>query len=238
MTRSGLVRSGPLPSREVAPGELLGPLNEVEQKYAPARLFISGSIPLPLPRPRLAVVGTRQPSRSSVDVAREIARFVVHEGGIVVSGLALGIDTAAHKSAIEAGGRTIAVLGTPLDRTYPRENQDLQAEIAERHLVVSQFPPGYPTRPASFIQRNRTMALIADASVIVQSGDTGGSLHQGWEALRLGRPLYIWHEIFRDSSLKWPALMVEYGAVELKQLEDLVEALPSSSVGQSIDAVI
>lgn len=224
--------------REVSAQELLGPLNEIEQKYAPARLFISGLIPLPLPKPRLAIVGTREPTDSAVEVAIELARFVSRESGIVVSGLARGIDAAAHKSAIRSGGRTIAVIGTSLDQTYPRENAELQREIAERHLLVSQFPRGHPTTRANFVQRNRTMALIADASVIVQSGDTGGSLHQGWEALRLGRSLFIWHELFHDASLKWPHLMAQYGAVELRQVEDLIEILPSSSVGQSIDAII
>jgi DNA processing protein len=130
---------------------------------------------------------------------------------VVVSGLAEGIDTAAHNAAIEAGGRTIAVLGTPLDRTYPRSNTDLQKRIIREHVAVSQFASGFPTRPSNFILRNRTMALIVSASIIVEASDTSGALSQGWEALRLGRLLFIMESLFQKSD-KWPYEMVNYGA--------------------------
>ena len=101
---------------------------------------------------------------------------------IVVSGLACGIDTAAHTAAIESGGKTIAVLGTPLDDTYPQENQALQSLIMAQHLAVSQFAPGAGTQPKNFPVRNRTMALLTDATVIVEAGEKSGTVHQGWEA--------------------------------------------------------
>ena len=112
--------------------------------------------------------------------AGDIARVLTREGkAVIVSGLARGIDTAAHKAAIEAGGKTIAVLGTPLDRTYPAENKALQAEIIKNHLAVSQFRVGSEVFSSNFIRRNRVMALIADASVIVEAGESSGSLSQG-----------------------------------------------------------
>ena len=143
--------------------ELIGPLNDVEKKYAPKELYVAGEISIPLPSPRSAVIGSREASSEGLRVASDIARTLARNGVIVVSGLAEGIDTSAHKAAIEEGGHTIAVLGTPLDRVYPRKNLQLQEVIMRHHLVISQFPTGYPIQPKNFIIRNRTMALISDA---------------------------------------------------------------------------
>ncbi len=207
--------------------ELIGPLNDVEKKYAPKELYVTGQLSIPLPSPRSAVIGSRKASPEGLEAASNIARTLVKHGVTVVSGLAEGIDTSAHLAAIEEGGHTIAVLGTPLDRVYPQSNLQLQKTIMHHHLVVSQFPFGYPIQPKNFVLRNRTMALISDASIIVEAGDVSGSLHQGWEALRLGRPLFIWSPIIHDSSLKWPEKMVLYGAIELTDPEEVLDVLPS-----------
>ena len=205
---------------------LLGPLNEVERKFAPPVLFTAGPMGVPIPRPRVSIVGSRSATSEGMTAARNIAGTLSKRKVVIVSGLAMGIDTAAHKAAIEDGGRTVAVLGTPLDRVYPKENGLLQKEIMTKHLAISQFPVGHPTRPKDFVLRNRTMALISNASVIVEAGETSGSLHQGWEALRLGRPLFIWKPIL-GSSLHWPKEMMHYGALELSDPEQIVEVLPS-----------
>jgi DNA processing protein len=147
---------------------------------------------------------------------------------VVVSGLAEGIDTAAHTATIENGGQTIAVLGTPLNRVYPRKNLQLQQTIMANHLAVSQFPSGYPVQPKNFVIRNRTMALISNASIIVEAGETSGSLHQGWEALRLGRPLFMWKPLVGESGLSWPKRMMRYGALELNDPKRIFEVLPST----------
>jgi DNA processing protein len=210
----------------VGPEELLGPLNDVETKYAPEKLFTSGPMEHPLPRPRVAIIGSRKASKSALDLAATIARTLVKRRVVIVSGLAEGVDTAGHRSAIESGGRTIAVLGTPLNQVYPKKNAQLQDEIMAKHVAISQFPIGYPVQPRNFVLRNRTMALIANASIIVEAGETSGSLHQGWEALRLGRPLFIWTDLV-NSSLNWPKRMVRYGALELKSPEQLLDILPS-----------
>jgi len=206
--------------------KLIGPLNDVEKKYAPEKLYVAGSLPIPLPSPRSAIIGSRKASSEGLDATRNIARTLARHNVIIVSGLAEGIDTAAHKAAIEEGGRTIAVLGTPLDHVYPRRNMALQELIMRRHLVISQFPIGHTTWPKDFVLRNRTMALISNASIIVEAGDSSGSLHQGWEALRLGRPLFIWSSIMNDHSLSWPRKMVRYGAMELRDAEEVLHVLP------------
>jgi DNA processing protein len=207
--------------------ELIGPLNDVEKKNAPKKLYVEGQLSIPLPSPRVAVIGSRKASLRGLNAASNLAKVLARHGVIVVSGLAEGIDTSAHKAAIEEGGHTIAVLGTPLDRVYPRKNLQLQEIIMRHHLVISQFPIGYPIQPKNFVLRNRTMALIADASIIVEAGDASGSLHQGWEALRLGRPLFIWSPIMHNPSLKWPEKMAMYGALEFTAPEEVLDVLPS-----------
>jgi len=209
------------------PEQLLGPLNDVEQKYAPDEVYVTGVMEIPLPTPRAAIVGSRKPSLSGVKAAREIATKLVKNGVIVVSGLAEGIDTVAHTTAIEERGRTIAVLGTPLNRVYPRSNFELQETIKRHHLVISQFPIGKPTLRKHFVFRNRTMALISNVTIIVEAKDDSGSLHQGWEALRLGRQLFIWKSVLDDESLLMPKKMLEYGAMRLSEPDEVLEFLPS-----------
>lgn len=213
--------------RTLTPLQLLGPLNDVERKYAASTLFSAGPMEIPLPRPRVAIIGSRKASAKGLSTASHIASLLSKKGVVVVSGLAEGIDTAAHETAMREGGRTIAVLGTPLNRFYPQKNSRLQREIMAKHLVISQFPIGYPVQPKNFVIRNRTMALISNASIIVEAGETSGSLHQGWEALRLGRPLFIWKSI-ADSSLDWPKKMVRFGAQVLTDPKRVIEVLPSS----------
>lgn len=205
--------------------ELIGPLNDTEKKFAPKELYVAGKLQIPLQIPRVAVIGSRDASPESLKAADDITRKLTRHKIMIVSGLAKGIDTSAHKAAISECGHTIAVIGTPLDQVYPRTNLELQKMMIDDHLVISQFPIGYPTLPRNFIFRNRTMALIADASIIVEAGDDSGALSQGWEALRLGRPLFIRSSVMHDSSLNWPEKMAKYGAVEFTHPEEILDAL-------------
>lgn len=224
---SGSARSG-TPTRPVSPQEMLGPLTALELKYAPPVLYLAGATRLPLRHPRVAVVGTRQPSAEGRAAATALSRTLAEQGVTVISGLARGVDTAAHRAAMDAGGHTVAVLGTPLSRVHPPSNAELQRRIMAEHLAVSQFADGAPVRPANFRVRNRTIALIADASVILESGDTGGSLSVGWEALRLGRPLFVPDREFTRSSQTWPDRLARYGAVRFRAPSDILEWLPSA----------
>lgn len=208
---------------------LLGrPLNDIETKYAPKELYFKGSLKIPLPRPRVSIIGSRKASMNGLEDAKIITKTLLEKQTVIVSGLAEGIDTSAHETAIRSGGKTIAVLGTPLNKVYPRKNSMLQQEIMSKHLAISQFPVGHPTTPKDFVLRNRTMALISDATVIVEAGNTSGSLHQGWEAIRLGRPLFIWKAVLKNTQLSWPEEMFQYGAIELSDPMDLFEFLPSN----------
>jgi len=218
----------------LTPAQLLGPLNDVERKHAPARLYVAGDRAV-LEAPRVAIVGTRKPSEAGCHNATGLSRYCAEQGITVVSGLAKGIDTAAHEAALRHGGRTIAVLGTPLDRCFPASNRILQERIMREHLAISQFAPGSPVARYNFPMRNRTMALIAHATIIVEAGEKSGALSQGWESLRLGRPLLINRTLVEDRSITWPGKMLDYSAVELTTPSDILERIPSPGITLNVD---
>jgi len=213
--------------RASTPEQLLGPLNPLEQRHASKHLFVAGHAEWLGERPRVAIVGSRRPSPAGLRRAARLARVLTEHDALVVSGLAEGIDWSAHMAAMTAGGRTIAVIGTALSVAYPTKHWGLQERMMREHLVVSQFAEGYPTTRRNFPMRNRTMALLCDASVIVEAGDGSGSLSQGWEALRLGRPLFLMASILERRDLSWPKTMLDYGAMILKNPSELLARLPS-----------
>ncbi|HEV51759.1 MAG TPA: DNA-processing protein DprA, partial [Thermoprotei archaeon] len=143
---------------------------------------------------------------------------------ITVSGLARGIDTAVHEATLEFGGKTVAVLGTPLDRFYPPENAELQKRLMSEQMVISQFPVGHKTSPKDFVIRNRTMALISDATIVVEARERSGTVSQGWEAIRLGRPLYISQPLV-EAGLSWVKSMQWYGARVLRDVDQVIEEI-------------
>lgn len=221
---------------EFRPAEVLGELNAVEVKHAPSTLYMEGDSSLLSDGLRVSVVGSRKPSEAGVRRARVFCKALVGHDITIVSGLAEGIDSIAHETAIGAGGKTIAVLGTPLDVCYPAKNRPLLEQIKREHLAISQFPPGYPSQPKNFPMRNRTMALISDATVIVEAGEKSGTRHQGWEALRLGRLVFIMESVAKDPALNWPKEMIGYGAQVLSRddVPYLVENLPQFTSDEAL----
>ncbi|MCT3788709.1 DNA-protecting protein DprA [Elizabethkingia anophelis] len=202
-------------------------LTTVERKNSPKELFYKGDFSLLENGRRVAVVGSRKVSELGVRRARKIAKFLVQNDITVVSGLAEGIDSIAHRIAIESKGHTIGVIGTPIDKYFPAENKGLQDLIGENHLLISQFPENYPVTPKSFPIRNRTMALISDATIIIEASEKSGTKHQGWEALRLGRQLLIMENVLNDK-ISWAEEMLSYGAQVLtsENFEYLIESIP------------
>lgn len=215
---------------------LLWALNDIERKHVPDSLYTLGDTALLAAGRRVSVVGSRKPSEDGIRRARALVKELISHNIIVVSGLAEGIDTVAHQTAMAGGGRTIAVLGGPLDNIYPAKNRELFAQIAREHLAISQFPSGYPIQPKNFPIRNRTMALISDATVIVEASEKSGTQHQGWEALRLGRELFLLQSVAEDPRLTWPRKMIEYGAVVLTReaMPSLLEDLPAYTDRQEL----
>jgi DNA processing protein len=139
----------------------------------------------------LAVIGSRRATEQGTAAAKAIVAHLVDAGFTVVSGLAAGIDTAAHEAALDAGGRTIAVIGTGLQKTYPHENAPLQRQIAAHGVVVSQFWPEAPPTRQSFPQRNATMSGLALGTVIVEASVRSGARIQARCALAHGRPVFL-----------------------------------------------
>ena len=221
--------------KTVTPGDVLGPLNEFEVKAAPRQLFLQGDAALLERGPRIAVVGSRRASAEGLELARRITEMLVSHGVTVVSGLALGIDTVAHESAINNGGRTIGVLGTSLDRYAVMRNRSLQDAIGEMHLLVSQFPCGQPPHRSNFPLRNKTMALLSDATLIVEAATNSGTRHQGWEAIRLGRPVLFPKRSLERQSPEWADEMIRYGAFsfDARTLPLVLDDLPSRCVGSA-----
>lgn len=212
----------------IRPAEVLGDLNEVETKHAPDQLYCVGDLDLLRSGRRVSVVGSRAVSPEGRTRAATLTLALVERNVTIVSGLAKGVDAVAHHSAIKAGGRTVAVLGNPVTTYYPAENRALQTQIASRHLLVSQFPEGYPSFSKNWPQRNRTMALLSDATIIVEAAEKSGTIHQGWEALRLGRPLFLLQSLLENIALTWPAELQKYGAQVLTRhnMSELLDNIP------------
>jgi DNA processing protein len=144
----------------------------------------------------VAVVGTRLATPRGLRVAKAISRNLAEAGVTVVSGLAAGIDTAAHLAALEAGGRTVAVIGTGINRSYPAANADLQHRIAADGLVLSQFWPDASPTKTSFPMRNAVMSGYAAATVVVEAAYRSGARMQARLALEHGRPVVLPRELF------------------------------------------
>jgi DNA processing protein len=197
---------------------------EIEKKFAPKELFWEGDFSLLTGGIRVSVVGSRKVSPEGALRTKILTETLISEGIIIVSGLAEGVDTIAHKTAIDNNGKTISVLGTPLDKVYPVKNRDLLEIIKRNHLAISQFPQGYPFQKANFPIRNRTMALISDATIIIEASEKSGTRHQGWEALRLGRTVFLMENIVKNPTLTWPKKMLMYGAQVLTR-ENIVESI-------------
>lgn len=156
----------------------------------PPMVFVAGHLTHADAR-GVAVVGARKASEAGIHRAATIAGHLVDHGYTVISGLAAGIDTAAHNAALSKQGRTVAVIGTGLARQYPPENRVLQGRIASECAVVSQFWPDSPPSRRSFPMRNAVMSGIALATVVVEASDTSGARTQARLALAQGRPVFL-----------------------------------------------
>lgn len=188
-------------------------------------VYVAGDVSL-LKRPCVSVIGTRKVTPEGSARARRIARDLVHAGIVVVSGLAEGVDTEAMTAAIANGGRTIGVIGTPLDKASPSKNAALQETVYRDHLLVTQFAPGAQTYKSNFPQRNRLMAFVSDASVVIEASDTSGTLHQAAECSRLGRWLFIAKSVADDKSLTWPKKFLKYETcVVLEDVKDITNRI-------------
>ena len=176
----------------------------------------------------IAIVGARRASPYGLEVAERFAFDLASRGVTIVSGLARGIDTAAHRGALAAGGRTIAVLGCGVDIVYPPENARLVRQIEQHGAIVSQFAAGTPPLAYNFPTRNRTLAGLALGVVVVEAGERSGALVTAGYAGDLGREVYaVPGRITADESRGAHALLRD-GAILVRNWADVVQELPDT----------
>jgi DNA processing protein len=162
------------------------PTELLDLNQPPSELYAMGSAAA-LAKPRVAIVGTRDSTAYGERVTRSLTRALVRAGVGVISGMARGIDGAAHRTALEEGGRTVAVLGTGIDVPYPVGHRQLHRAIAEHGLVVSENPQGMRAHRGAFPKRNRIIAALAPVTIVVEAGFRSGALNTASQALELGR---------------------------------------------------
>lgn len=197
-----------------------------DAKYPLELFYYQGNLEL-LNTRSISVVGARKVSEEGKKRAARLVKYFVKDGFTIVSGLAEGVDTVSHKTAIESGGNTIGVIGTPLSSFYPKENKDLQQYISKKHLLISQVPfiryknQDYRMNRLFFPERNVTMSAITEATVIVEASDTSGTLIQARAALQQNRKLFILDSCFKNPSISWPAKYEAKGAIRVRDYDDI-----------------
>ena len=190
----------------------------------PASLWCEGDpcrIPAP-DRPSLAVVGTRAATRDALEQTREVADRLARLGVVIVSGLARGIDAVAHQAALDAGGVTIAVLGSGLDCLYPPEHRDLAAHIAAQGAVLSEYPPDTPPRLWMFPRRNRLVAGLADAVLVVEAPERSGALITAGAAGDQGKEVFVMPGRCAGGRNRGGHLLIRDGARLVESVDDIV----------------
>lgn len=155
----------------------------------PPFLFAEGAIHID--DPGLSVVGSRKASAQGLKMATNTAKYLADQGLTVIAGLAAGIDAAAHRAALDQGGRTVAFIATGNNRSYPAQNRELQAEIVDRGLVLSQFWPDAPPQKQNFLMRNALMSGYGLATIVVEAGEHSGARAQARMAVEHGRPVIL-----------------------------------------------
>lgn len=190
----------------------------------PPFLFLLGGAIEPHDLRSVAVVGTRKPSPRGVGLAERLARQLVEQSVTVVSGLAAGIDTAAHTATLAAGGRTIAVIGTGVTRVFPKENAALMESIIETGVVVSQFWPSTPPATWTFPRRNVVMSGIAQGTAVIEASSTSGAKMQARLALEHGKRAFLLKTLVTDQP--WAQKYVATrGAIEVSDIDDIIKWL-------------
>ncbi len=194
---------------------------------APALLYVLGDFKQ-LHKPQMAIVGSRRCSRSGQLDSRAFARCMAQKGFGITSGLAIGIDTAAHQGALDAEGLTSAVIGSGLDKIYPAKNKFLAQEIIESGgTLVSEFPPGMPLLPENFPKRNRIISGLSVASLVVEASERSGSLITARLALEQGREVLVLPGNIHDPLKRGCHRLIRDGATLVSSADQMVEELGS-----------
>jgi DNA processing protein len=204
-------------------------LKEIEQP--PPVLYLRGEL-IPDDTWAVAIVGTRRVTPYGRQVTEEVAAFLAANGVTVVSGLARGVDAIAHSAAIRAGGRTLAVLGSGVDRIYPPENRALAEQIFEHGAVLSDYAPGTPPESSNFPPRNRIISGLSMAVIVIEAGETSGALITAEFAAEQGREIFAVPGNILAPQSKGTNKLIQRGALPLLSASDIMQALNLTRVGQ------
>ncbi len=192
----------------------------------PIALYVRGDLTRACEQPCLAVVGSRRCSTYGVNAAQSLARDLAAQGLTIVSGMARGIDAAAHRGALEAGGQTIAVVGTGLESTYPREHKKLEEDIVAHGAVISEFPLGTPPLPQNFPYRNRILSGLGFGVMVVEAAEHSGSLITARLAYEQGRDVFAIPGNITSQTSFGPNFLIKDGAKLVQHWRDVAEELP------------
>lgn len=206
-----------------------GRLKEIDQP--PPVLYIRGEY-LPDDLFAVAIVGTRRITPYGRQITEELSSFLAANGITVISGLARGVDAIAHQSTLKAGGRTIAVLGSGVDKIYPPEHRALAEQMMERGAVVSDYAPGTPPDASNFPPRNRIISGLSLAVVVVEAGETSGALITAEFAAEQGREVFAVPGSILAPQSKGTNKLIQQGALPLLSVNDLMQALDLTRVGE------
>lgn len=204
------------------------PLLLKEIPNAPEKIFFLGNLQNKQINDKLkiAIVGTRRATLDGRILAKELAKKLVENEAIIVSGLAMGIDTAAHQGTVEASGKTIAVLANGLDSIYPAQNENLAKRILELNgAIISEYPAGTPALPHQFLERNRIVSGLCDATIIIEAPERSGSLVTARLAAEQGREVFVFPGQIRHPNYKGSHKLIRDGARLVASIEDVLEDL-------------
>ncbi len=201
----------------------------------PPLLFVCGDVAA-LRQPQIAIVGSRNPTPAGAELAHDFARHLALRGVTIISGLALGIDAAGHRGAMAGAGRTVAVMGTGMDRVYPPRHQELAEEIAARGALVSEFPLHTPVCPENFPRRNRIISGLALGVLVVEAAKASGSLITARHALEQGREVFAIPGSIHNPLARGCHALIRDGAKLVETVDDILEELPMPAVSPASDA--
>ncbi|MBE7534755.1 MAG: DNA-protecting protein DprA [Anaerolineales bacterium] len=204
-------------------------LKEIDQP--PPVLYIRGEY-LPDDLFAVAIVGTRRATPYGRQITEELSAFLAANGMTVISGLARGVDAVAHQSTLKAGGRTIAVLGSGVDKIYPPEHRALAEQMMERGAIISDYAPGTPPDASNFPPRNRIISGLSLAVVVVEAGETSGALITAEFAAEQGREVFAVPGSILAPQSKGTNKLIQNGALPLLSVNDLMQALDITRVGE------
>jgi len=204
------------------------PAELLDLSQPPAELYAIGRLSA-LSKPRVAIVGTRNSTAYGERTTRSLTRVLVRAGVSVISGMARGIDGAAHRTAIEEGGNTVAVLGTGIDVPYPVGHRQLHRSIATHGLVLSENPPGMTAHQGAFPKRNRIIAALAPVTIVVEAGFKSGALNTATQALDLGRVVAAVPGPIDSDQSRGSNQLLRDGAVMIASADDALALLGVSA---------